>query len=417
MIPAAASKHRFRRPVVPSSRRSVIRLGQPHDRPDRARPPRVRRPADPHRQARRADLQPDRRRHRAAPRRGSAVARGAVRPRARRPRRRPGHDLGRRRARRPHEPAGALAVRPHHRVADADRRDAGRHRRARLRRAGRRRALLHVRVDDGARDARVCRGRQGVRRARPAQPDRLHARRGRRHRARLRLVRRPGVVPEPARHDRRRDRALAPRRGEARPRADGRQHARVHARPALRSHRAAVGDAVAEHADGRHRARLSRHVPRRGHRAVRGARHDAAVRARGRAVARPVPARRRHARDGSAGARATAGDVPADVPQVRRRGRQRRPAARHRSPRVPAVSHRGRVLEGVPRPGARQVPMARARLRVRRHHPRDRSARGPAALREGIEAGASIDELAAPWARAEGTFRDSIEPYLLYQTS
>lgn len=40
---------------------------------------------------------------------------------------------------------------------------------------------------------------------------------------------------------------------------------------------------------------------------------------------------------------------------------------------------------------------------------------GTAAVREGIEAGASIDDLAARWPRDEGAFLDEREPYLLYK--
>jgi uncharacterized protein YbbC (DUF1343 family) len=40
---------------------------------------------------------------------------------------------------------------------------------------------------------------------------------------------------------------------------------------------------------------------------------------------------------------------------------------------------------------------------------------GTAKLREGIEAGASLDELAARWPRDEGEFADAREPYLLYE--
>jgi uncharacterized protein YbbC (DUF1343 family) len=39
---------------------------------------------------------------------------------------------------------------------------------------------------------------------------------------------------------------------------------------------------------------------------------------------------------------------------------------------------------------------------------------GSAALREGIEAGASLDDLAARWPRDEGAFLDERQPYLLY---
>jgi len=39
---------------------------------------------------------------------------------------------------------------------------------------------------------------------------------------------------------------------------------------------------------------------------------------------------------------------------------------------------------------------------------------GTAAIREGIEAGASLDDMAARWPRDEGAFLDEREPYLLY---
>ena len=90
-----------------------------------------------------------------------------------------------------------------------------------------------------------------------------------------------------------------------RARADVRRGARARRRPprdpdaglapadALGGHRAALGAAVAEHADGRHGLRLPRGVPRRGDEPLGGARHDAAVRARGRAVARRPRARPR----------------------------------------------------------------------------------------------------------------------------
>jgi uncharacterized protein YbbC (DUF1343 family) len=40
---------------------------------------------------------------------------------------------------------------------------------------------------------------------------------------------------------------------------------------------------------------------------------------------------------------------------------------------------------------------------------------GSAAIREGIEAGASLEDLSARWPRDEGAFLDEREPYLLYQ--
>ncbi len=112
----------------------------------------------------------------------------------------------------------------------------------------------------------------------------------------FRIVRGPGLVHEPPRPDGRRDRALAPRDGEARSRARRDQHAQLAARPAVRAHGAAVGDAVAEHADARHGAGLPGDVPGRGYRAVGGARHHAAVRAGGRAAPRWPPPRARTSR-------------------------------------------------------------------------------------------------------------------------
>ena len=211
-------------------------------------------------------------------------AHGAVRARARRARRRAGHDRRRRRARSRDRPAGAQPLRPHgaslsptaamlarstswcstsRTSAAATTRSCGRwcSRCARARRRARRSSCSIGRTRSAAT---------------PIEGGAIDAG--------YRVVRRARVVPESPRHDRRRDRALAARGREARPRARGDRDARLAARHVLRAHRPAVGDAVAEHADGRHRARLSGHVPRRGHGAVRGPRHDAAVRARRGAV-------------------------------------------------------------------------------------------------------------------------------------
>ena len=42
---------------------------------------------------------------------------------------------------------------------------------------------------------------------------------------------------------------------------------------------------------------------------------------------------------------------------------------------------------------------------------------GSAAIREGIEAGASLDELAARWPRDEGAFAEERAEFLLYEAS
>ena len=157
------------------------------------------------------------------------------------------------------------------------------------------------------------------------------------------------------------------------------------------------------------------HVPRRGHRAVRGPRHDAAVRAVRRAVARRPPARARHDRDGPAGLQAAAGRVHADVPQARDEGVRRRADPRHERRRVPAVSHRRRVPQGRATTRRRTTFQWRAKAYefVDKIPAIDLLA-GTAAIREGIEAGASLDDLAARWPRDEGAFLDEREPYLLY---
>ena len=68
----------------------------------------------------------------------------------------------------------------------------------------------------------------------------------------------------------------------------------------LRRHRPALGAAVAQHADAGHRAGLPGHLPVRGDEPVRGPRHDPAVRAGRRAVRRRALGRRA-ARPGTAG--------------------------------------------------------------------------------------------------------------------
>ena len=102
---------------------------------------------------------------------------------------------------------------------------------------------------------------------------------------RLGVVR--GTLPasRPARVDDRRARAIssATRSGSAATFASCRSVG-VDARHALRGHRPPVGLAVAQHADARDRARVSGRMPGRGDEPLGRARHDAAVRARGRSV-------------------------------------------------------------------------------------------------------------------------------------
>ena len=100
--------------------------------------------------------------------------------------------------------------------------------------------------------------------------------------------------------------------------------------------RAALGHPVAEPADARQRDRLSGRGAVRGDDALRGARHDAAVRADRRAVDR-----RRALADGDerarpAGRALPAGVLRADVPEAREADLRRLSAARARSRGVPA---------------------------------------------------------------------------------
>ena len=158
-------------------------------------------------------------------------------------------------------------------------RDAARSRDAGVRSPGRRHEGLHVRRDDGLRDAGGSRGGYPVRRARPAQPDqrRAYGRPDPRVSA-SQLVHRalPGAAA--SRDDDRRARPVVQR---ALPRAPRRTHrgadARLEAHRLARPHRTSVGDAVAEHADARHRDRLSRSGPARGDKPLGGSRHHAAV--------------------------------------------------------------------------------------------------------------------------------------------
>ena len=81
--------------------------------------------------------------------------------------------------------------------------------------------------------------------------------------------------------------------------------------------RAAVGAAVAEHPDGRQRRRLSGHGAVRRHERLGRPRHDAAVRARRRAVGRRRAVRRRDEPARAARRPLPAGRLRADLPQAR----------------------------------------------------------------------------------------------------
>ena len=84
--------------------------------------------------------------------------------------------------------------------------NARRRRRARVRYPRRRRTAVHLRFDDGLRDAERGGGRQRDLGARPAQPDRRDDRRRSGARPGVPFVRRPVPDPRTSRHDRRRTR-------------------------------------------------------------------------------------------------------------------------------------------------------------------------------------------------------------------
>ena len=207
-------------------------------------------------------------------------------------------------------PAGRVALRRDGGEPAPAARALRRPRSDRLRRRGRRQPLLHLHLDDAARDGGVRRLAAALRRLRPAQPDR---RRGRRRAGGHGIpdVRRPAPDPGAPRDDG--GRARAPLRGgtPARPRPRRQPGGRVGARRHVRAGGAAVGRAVAEHADDRHRAGLPGHVPARGHEPLRGAGHDAAVRGLRRAMARERRVHRGAQRPGTAGRPLPARAVPA----------------------------------------------------------------------------------------------------------
>ncbi len=278
--------------------------------------------------------------HRRSADRGGRAAGAAVRPRARRARRGPGHDRRRRRARRAHRHPGHQPLRRHLRVADAD---GGRPRRARSagrRSAGRRHPLLHLRLDRRAGAGGGVVGRRRGAGSRSSEPDRRRRDRGGDRARGLRVVRRPRRGAGPPRADDRRALPAGRRRhalgrgalrAAARRRADRAADARLAAGDDLRRDRPPLGDAFAQHADARHRALLPGAVSVRGDQPLGGAGDHPPVRARRRAV----PRRLRLGGGGrrSAGGAAAAAHVPSDVSQVRRASLRRRAAARDRRAR------------------------------------------------------------------------------------
>ena len=111
-------------------------------------------------------------RGRPAPRRPGRAPRRPVRPRARGPRRRAVHGGGRRRARPAHRAPRPLALRRDRRLPPPGARPARGARRPRLRRPGRRRPLLHLPGDDDALHGGGGGGEARLRRPRPAEPHR-----------------------------------------------------------------------------------------------------------------------------------------------------------------------------------------------------------------------------------------------------
>ena len=141
--------------------------------------------------------------------------------------------------------------------------DARRHRRAAVRHPGRRRAAVHLRVDDGVRDGSGGAVRQGRLGPRPAESDRRRADRRSGARAEVQVVHRPLSDPRTARHDGRRAGAHVQRAFRHRLHAARHADAGLDARDAVVRHRPALGSDVAEHAVRAHDARVPRDRPGR----------------------------------------------------------------------------------------------------------------------------------------------------------
>ena len=217
--------------------------------------------------------------------------------------------------------------------------DLAAHRRARHRLAGRRRPLLHVRLDSAARDARVRARRRARAGPRSAQSDRRRpdSRRGPEAGARS-AARSSGLEPIPVRHSLTLGEIVAWRAEEEDvPREQRRGFVGVAglARDGAR-HRvgSAVRGALAEHAHLRDGARLPRRLPRRGDRTCpRGAGRRARSRSSARrgSTARASPTSS-HAL-GLAGLRRATAHVSADLPEAR--GARCAAASRSTSPTPP----------------------------------------------------------------------------------
>ena len=167
---------------------------------------------------------------------------------------------------------------PLRRPPGADAGDAPRSRRPRRRPAGRRLALLHLRVDDRPGHAGLRDGTGARHRPRPPESAGRRADGGQRGRSGLRVLRRALSPGHPPRHDDRRAGALPERGARPRLRPDRRPHAGLAALDALGGDGAPVGAAVAQHAHARHGAGLSGRLPHRGHEPLGGTGHDAALR-------------------------------------------------------------------------------------------------------------------------------------------
>ena len=188
--------------------------------------------------------------------------------------------------------------------------------------------------------ARAQARREGHR-LRPAQPDRR--RRGRRTdaRARLRVVRRAVPDSDASRDDDWRAGAALQRGVRDRRGPRSRPHGGMAAGDVFRRDLSAVGDAVAEHADPRLGRGVSGLRALRGHQRVGGPRHDAAVRARRRAVGDGRAVCRRHEPRGPSRRALPAGGLRADIPEALADGVRRLPAARHGSARRSDRSRQG----------------------------------------------------------------------------
>ncbi len=187
---------------------------------------------------------------------------------------------------------------------------------------------------------KACAARRIPRRSsRPAEPPRGRGRRGKPAGDAAPLLHRPLPGARPARPDAGGDRPVREPRVRDRVRPDRRPPpAGRRAAPAGRARPGpGLGPPVAEHADARDGARLPGSLPRGGDEPLRGARHDAPVRDRRRAVARRGPRCRRRERARDAGRRLSAARLQADVSEAGGIRLRRRPGSRDGRGRVPAV--------------------------------------------------------------------------------